>query len=198
MDKLPFEVIQKIFDKLDTLSKLKSRGICKDYQSLQITDLSEFDDKLTNDIILQYPYLEVLDANYNVMITDKSVKTLSYLRILHIVRNNWVTDESLMNKKYLVQLYASYNNNITDYGINQLPHLEILNVHGNTSVTDSSVSKLSCLRELYTNDIITSECINQLPNLRLLRHGTKELTLDKGNNLEKIKKFLNPPKLPIY
>ena len=57
MDKLPLDVLQFcILDKLDFLSKIRLRQVCKKFYRLEIWDFYNIDDKyldkLTNNILL--------------------------------------------------------------------------------------------------------------------------------------------------
>src|SRR4029078_2127701 len=84
------DVLNIIFKKLDIRSQLRLRSTCKRYKGkLDITDLYNINNKnkLTDNIVIQYPKLLLLDASYNIKITDATVAQLKQLHTLD-ARNN--------------------------------------------------------------------------------------------------------------
>ena len=89
------DVLNIIFNKLPITSQLRLRATCKQfYEKLDITNIPyKFHKILTDKIVLQYPKLHVLDANWNPNITDASVKELKQLRVLGANHNQKITKE---------------------------------------------------------------------------------------------------------
>ena len=113
---LPIEIWQCILNSLDFKSQITMRMVCKlFYEKLEIWDFDripyKYIEKLTDIILLAYPFIRYLWASYNPKITD----------VNHLTN--------------LQKLWAFGNCGIDDTGIKDLKNLIILNAYGNPKIT---------------------------------------------------------------
>src|SRR4029078_4457507 len=108
MRNLNRDILNIIFQELDIRSQLHFRAICKWFRDkLDVTDLYNIDikfkNKLTDNIVIQYPKLKLLNAWGNSNITDVTIGQLKHLQTLSAGYNPKITDASV---KQLKQLYT--------------------------------------------------------------------------------------------
>lgn len=163
-------------------------------QKIKIYNLDNFNYKLTDDIIKNYPNLKYLRLENRYKgsneITDKSIKYLSKLRVLNLSSNHIITDEGIKNLINLKSLNLYLNENITDEGIKNLSKLEMLDISGNMNITNYGIQNLLNLKELHLikNSIITDDGIKKLYNLEILDLWRSKKITDEGiKNLSKLR-----------
>src|SRR5439155_2776860 len=112
MESLYLDLLKLIFNKLDFLSQIRFRQICKFYyNNLQIIDLYNIDYKyriLLNDKILKnYSYTEYLNASH--MENIKNINHMKNLKILDCGWNFSISDKDIIDLN-LIELNISNNN----------------------------------------------------------------------------------------
>ena len=129
---LVYDLLQIVFDKLDFISQLRFRQVDNFvYENLQMTNFYDINqeilDILSDDILLNYPYVRQLNARYNGSITN--VNHLSELIKLNATLSN-ISQTGISKLHNLLELDAkcalSDNNNITN--VNHLKKLQKLNI----------------------------------------------------------------------
>jgi hypothetical protein len=153
MNKLNFDILYLILNKLDFLSKIRLRCISKYMHKLEIHDFYNIPYKylrlLNDEILLNYPFIKYLyafdnhtitninhmngltklDASLNFGIDNFGIKNVDSITILYISGNEKITDVNHMNK--LVELYASGESGIENKGIINLKNITKLYVPNN-------------------------------------------------------------------
>src|SRR5207248_2482478 len=116
---LPTEIWKEIFQLLDFLSKIRLRQINKIfYKILNIYDFYNIDkkylDKLKDDILINYKYIEYLDSSHNSYI--KNIGWMKHLKKLNVSFYNYGNDidQNNINGLNLIELNISYNIKIKD------------------------------------------------------------------------------------
>src|SRR5436190_13383948 len=122
MEFLYLDLLKVIFNKLDFLSQIRFRQICKLYYSnLHIIDLYDINyeySRLLNDEILKnYPYVEFLSSDYSLKI--KNIGYMKNLKILHCAGYcgdcYGISDENIKDLDFR-ELYCSDNLKIKNIG----------------------------------------------------------------------------------
>ena len=126
--KLYLDLLQIIFNKLDFLSQIRFRQVCKYfYNDLQVIDFYniayKFTLKLTDDILKNYPNIKLLNS-YNNPNIKKVNQFLKNLKILDSSYNSGITYFDLIGLD-LSELNVQGNKNIRN--INHLKNLKVLN-----------------------------------------------------------------------
>lgn len=158
-----------IFPKLDIKSQLLLRATCTFlYNELQITDLYNIDKKyvhrFTDEIIQQYPHLQLLDLCGNTVVTDVGLKNLTLLHTLDISYNDKITDDGIKDKQLHVLNVNGSKCKITDAGIQDMP-LYSLSASGYYSkITDHGVKRMKLnYLDIGNNRKITGQTIRNMP-----------------------------------
>ena len=197
---LPIEIWQCILNLLDFKSQMTMRMICKSfYEKLEIWNFytipSKYTNKLTDSILLAYPFIRYLDAICNPKITN--VNHLTSLQILWASGDSGIDDNGIKNLN-LIELYANNNPRITN--VNHLTNLQILWANYNSGIDDIGIKNLNLI-ELYASNNPKITNANHLTNLQKLwtnndsgidDNGIKDLNLVKlyaGNNPKITKKI---------
>ena len=123
MDILPYDVLQFcILDKLDFLSKIRLRQVCKKFYRLEIWDFYNIDyeyrSKLTDTILMAYPFIRKLNADSISKITN--VNHMTKLQVLCACFNCGIDDNGIKDLN-LIKLNTSYNSKITN--VNHMTNL---------------------------------------------------------------------------
>ncbi len=111
---LPFEIWQEIILNCEFLTAIRLRQLNKWFYKLEIHDFYNIDwkylNKLSDDILKAYPFIQKLNASWNNMISDDGIKQLN-----------------------LIKLYASSNSKIRD--VNHITNLTELYTYNNLKIT---------------------------------------------------------------
>ena len=166
---LPVEIWQCILNLLDFKSQIIMRMTCKlFYEKLEIWDFNnisyQYLGKLTDTILLAYPFIRYLGAAHNPRITD--VNYLTNLQKLWAWDTNSSIDDNGIKNLNLIELDADYNPKITN--INHLTNLQVLCASGDCGINDAGIKNLNLIElRASNNPKITN--VNHLTNLQILQ-----------------------------
>ena len=196
MNSLPIDLIQYcIFDKLDFKTQLRFRQICKRLNRVDIHNMcynidDEYLDKLSDEILINYPKVKYLDASYNSKITN--VNHMTKLQILDIHGMCGIDNNGIKHLN-LIELGAFNNRKITN--INHMTKLQILDASYDCGLDNNSIKDLNLINlDVWNNPKITN--VNHMTNLQILNASGYECGLDdngiKDLNLIKLYNSRNP------
>jgi len=198
MDKFPIDVLQHcIFDKLNFLMQIRFRQVCQWFHRLEIHDFRYMDDKhfrkLSDAILINYPFIRFLNANHNPAI--KNVNHMTNLQELsaggcdcgiddngisdlNLIELNAYSNSTITNVNHmfsLKKLIASYSYGIGDDGIKHI-NLDTLVANSNPKITN--VNHMSNLKHLYATcgSGIDDEGIKDLKLVVLISYGNEKIT----------------------
>ena len=143
MNSLPIDLIQYcIFDKLDFVTQIRFRQICKRLNRIEIHNMYfhinyKCLDKLSDNMLLNYPKIRYLDATNN-----KKITNVNYMTNLQILNASWgcgIGDNGIKHLN-LIELYASDNLKITN--VNHMTNLQILDAFYNSGINDNGIKNL--------------------------------------------------------
>ena len=169
---LYYDLMRIIFEKLDVLSQIRYRQIASFvYTNIHMTKFStvniEFLKKLTDNILLKYPFCKELDASFS----DK-ISNLNHLKCLRILRISEYAGQNAINELYELDeltirkpIVKKYRTLISD--LNHLKKLRKLDA-SYTNLPQTAISDIYELVELNIkhNPHITN--INHLVKLKKL------------------------------
>src|SRR5437773_2674969 len=146
MESLYLDLLKLIFNKLDFLSQIRFRQICKFYyNNLQIIDLYNIDYKyrvILNDKILKnYSYTEYLNASH--MENIKNISHMKNLKKLNCASYCNISDEDIKDLD-LVKLYAGWNHKIKN--ISHMNNLKKLNCTDDCDISDEDIKDVDFIK----------------------------------------------------
>ena len=113
---LPFDIWQEIILKCEFIDAIHLRQLNKWFYKLEIHDFYNIDDKyickLTNDILIAYPFIRKLNA-YNGRITN--INHLTNLKVLYVDWNGGISDNGINKLTNLKELSYLYNNRLKNF-----------------------------------------------------------------------------------
>ena len=171
MNSLPYDVLQFcILDKLDFLSKIRFRQVCKKFYRLEIWDFYNIDIQylyiLTDNILMGYPFIRKLNASYNSKITN--VNYMTKLQVLHAGNDCGIDDNGIKDLN-LIELNAFNNSKITN--VNHMTKLQILYARGDCGIDDNGIKDLNLIK-LDSSDNSKITTVNHMTKLQVLNvHG---------------------------
>jgi F-box domain len=187
--KFPLDIWYLILGKLDFLSQIRLRQVCKYlYHHLEIHDFYyipvKFKNRLSDEILKNYCFVRSLDAYYNPKITNISYMT--NLKKLDARGDCGIGDQGIQNLN-VVELNAFSNPKITN--INHMTNLKKLDASWGCGIGDQGIQNLNLIElKAYNNPKITN--VNHMTNLKKLDAGWNCGIDDQGiQNLNLI--FLN-------
>lgn len=170
MELVPVDVVKIIFYKLKFYEQLAFKSTCKKYYALQIKNIpKELYAKLTDDILIRFPALEMLVLGKNDNITDIGLSRVPNLKVLMLYKNTKITDDGIKCCKKL-RHFQTLSNNISD--ISHLTELRELSVQNNSKITNAIILKnaikIRLLKLINTNIILSDSVLQKLKNLKYL------------------------------
>ena len=168
-----------IFDKLDFVTQIRFRQICKWLNRINIHNMyfhidNKYLCKLSDKILVNYNKLRYLNAKYNEKITN--VNHMTNLQILDASWECGIDDNGIKNLN-LIKLNASDNPKITD--VNHMTNLQILYAYWYCGIDDNGIKNINLIK-LYAsyNSKITN--INHMTNLQILHASANSGIDDNG------------------
>lgn len=151
MNNFSIDVLQHcIINKLDFRSMIRFRQVCKWFHRLEIHDFYHIDKKylmrLSDEILKNYPFIELLNAYNNDKILD--VNHLTRLIKLNASNDRIYIRETGGYYECRPNYYHSENCKISDASIKNLNLVELI-ACGNSLITD--VNRMTNLRKLYAS-----------------------------------------------
>ena len=156
---LPIEIWQLILNSLNFKSQIIMRMVCKlFYEKLEIWNFNNIPHKylrkLTDTILLAYPFIRYLNAAHNSRITN--VNHLTDLQKLWAFGSSCGISDTGIKNLNLIYLDADHNPKITN--VNHLTNLQILLARYSCGVTDDGIKDLKLIAlHAYGNPEITKK-----------------------------------------
>ncbi len=149
-----------------------------DFNSLtELYCFFEVDFVWTDDCIKKLSCLKILWlGGHSVEITDEGLRHVTNLEVLNLEWNGLITDAGLKHLPKLRYLMCNYGK-FTDEGIQQLQELEVLHSHRNKTITMKGLCNLQKIRAVYLDDnenfnTLSTDTIRQiLPSVKVFRAG---------------------------
>ena len=171
MNILPIDLIEYcIFDKLDFLTQIRFRQICKWLNRIKIHNMYyymniQYIDRLSNKILINYPEIKYLMVSYNSKVSN--INHMTKLQILDascVYLECGIGDNGIKNLN-LIELYAADNKKIKN--VNHMTNLKILNASWSCGINDVGIKDLNLIKlNAKYNPKITD--VNHMTNLKIL------------------------------
>src|SRR5258705_153770 len=153
---------------LDFLSTIRLRQVSKLHYGLKIYDFlnipKEYINKLTNEIIKKYPFIQKLDANNNPKITN--VSYLTNLEILWASGNRGIDNNGLTDCINIKELNANDNPKITN--VSHMTKLEILWAYDDCGIDDNGLMGCINIKELEASNNPKITNVSHMTKLEIL------------------------------